>query len=523
MKSVHLFLLLALTLVFISGLAAADCPSIGVSGESCVMCGATPCMNNLDANICSGTVNPDYPTWGPLAWIGGSDGCTCYCPYQMVIDYNKAHAADACQGKTCAPQCSGGAAQSGGSCDSGSGECVYSSSQTCDYGCDERTARCNPAPPPESPKTCSNSCSSNEKQRPYPDCECYAPDACASVKCPSYCQTPKTDYATAHTSGECNRQTGKCEFTNTTCTAGCQMDATGTSAQCLPDCEAGTDRFGNDVCKDPACASSPSCSCPLIGTHAGSIGGKSMKILVGGYNFAPGSPFNTYKDRDEMLLADAKDIYSHMGSTKPFDEMSYSIYATRLPTGTLGPWRADLLAKCGGGDFTIFIDYTTNKDPQTRYYSMNVDVYKASTPKDDFSKTVMHEIGHGFAGLWDEYTVAKDINALVGTAATLRDAYVSQFVYGARNCAISDNEAGCSDYFSKTGASFTCVKGCTAASWYRSSEESLMNHVDLANGFNALSQALIRTRIQAFAHPQAPSIHSPIPSGAKGVRQEPQK
>ncbi|MDD5340794.1 MAG: hypothetical protein PHV13_06175 [Candidatus ainarchaeum sp.] len=80
---------------------ADQCTSIGVTDDSCIMCSGTPCMNGIDPVICPGTVNPDEPAWGPIAWIGGSSPCICYCPYSLVTA-----AKEKCEA-TCHTTCSG--------------------------------------------------------------------------------------------------------------------------------------------------------------------------------------------------------------------------------------------------------------------------------------------------------------------------------------------------------------------------------------------------------------------------------
>jgi len=119
----------------------------GQRKNDCIMAGNTPCMVNTDPVICPGTVNPDEPDWGPIAWIGGSGESICYCPYTLK---------DKCYGKyndvPCPDvECNGNTYKSGGACDPKTGECGFSSTKTCDYGCDAKGMDCEQAPEIETP------------------------------------------------------------------------------------------------------------------------------------------------------------------------------------------------------------------------------------------------------------------------------------------------------------------------------------------------------------------------------------
>ncbi len=353
-------------------------------------------------------------------------------------------------------------------------------------------------------KTCDNSCGFGVEQKPYPDCSCVEQkpaDLCKDVKCYGFCETPKNDYHTANHNGVCNPQTGICEYQQTKCSVGCSTTPDGKDTYCNEDCDNGLDddRNGYADCADNACKTSLYCSCKSVGMHSGTMGGRTLKFVVGSYNFKQANFYYTYLDRDLEAEADAKIIYNSLSSTVPFSESNVEVYVTRLPSYTLGPWRSDLIAKCKdvGADVTIFVDQNTFKTSNSRAFSMNADMYKSSIPKQDFGATVMHEIGHGFGGLWDEYTIAEEINLPVGTLAVIRDTIYSS----AANCAATSVKTDCDQYFSKFGIPYQCVKGCSAGAWYRSSDESIMRYPDKSSEFNLISQSLIRNRITSLVNP----------------------
>lgn len=332
-------------------------------------------------------------------------------------------------------------------------------------------------------------------------------DKCAGKSCPNMCERPGNDFEKVQWNGNCNPDTGKCEYVSEKiCTAGCSM--VGGNPSCKEDCDNGIDDDGDGLadCADAECSTSLYCSCEKIDSYTGSIGGKPMVILIGGYSFPETTFFYNYKNRDEDVRSDANRIATALRTTSPFNEMSFEIYATRLPAGVFtGPWRSDLLSKCSGkgGDFTLFLNYVDSKSlSRSKLFSMSATVYRGTgNPSHaDLELTVLHEMGHGFAGLWDEYTIAEEIGLATGSLAVLRDAGFSKRA----NCAVAPDVPTCEAYFSKFGVSYTCVRGCSAGAWYRPSEESIMNNVHSSSQFNEVSKKIIRDRINAFAHPPLP-------------------
>jgi|GEM_PF-5417200 len=349
-------------------------------------------------------------------------------------------------------------------------------------------------------------------------------DACSGTSCQDRCESPGNDFERIQRNGACNPTTGECTYTEEIiCTAGCSM--VGGKPSCNEDCDNGLDDDLDGLvdCADTACSSSLYCTCEKIASSAGPIGGKSMVILIGGYSFPDTTFFYNYKNRDEEVKSDANRIANALRTTSPFNEMNFEIYATRLPEGVFtGPWRSDLLSKCSsaGGDFTLFLNYKDSTSlSRSKLYSMSATVYwGAGNPsKEGLELTVLHEMGHGFGGLWDEYTIAEEIGLGTGTLAVVRDSAFSKRA----NCAIAPDTKSCDAYFSKFGVSYDCVKGCSAGAWYRPSEESIMNNVYSSSQFNEVSKKILRDRINAFAHPPLPRTFQSWDKWVPGKSPEP--
>jgi len=467
-KSLFLLIAFAYLAGAVHAVESGKCPA---GASDCFLCGGVngiPCSSNCIGHYKPGVGNIacECPQGKP---------CVCYCPAVGISEKEPEATQDKCAGVSCLSSCAGSTHKYDGKCDPVTGKCGYSS-EYCEHGCDPSTG----------------ACASAEK------------DLCADVDCPDKCESPNNDFAAAVSRGGCDRNTGECVYgERKKCTVGCSMKDE--KALCNEDCDNGIDDDGDGLadCGDSDCKESLYCSCRQIGKTAGSIGGRPLVILLGGYSFPGTTLFYNYKSRDSDVEQDAIRITNALKSTAPFNEMSFELYATRLSEGIFsGPWKSDLLSKCAGngGDFTLFINYKDSKSlSNSRAFSMSATVYRGQgTPSaEDLENTVLHEMGHGFAGLWDEYTIAEGIGLPAGMLAVIRDAGFSS----RSNCAIASDIATCQQYFSKFGVSYDCVKGCSAGAWYRPSQESLMNDVYSSSQFNEVSKKIIRDRINAFAHP----------------------
>jgi hypothetical protein len=173
-------------------------------------------MMNTDPDICPGTVNPDEPAWGPLAWIGGSSPCVCYCPYSLRQAYDAAHKTNLCANVHCYDKCENSYEFRSGACNPDTGECDYGTENYCDYDCDG--SFCADAPedinPPQDEIT--PPATTNDNNPPPASKE----DKCENVNC-----DPKCEGTVSKTNGNCNANTGKCVYTENNCyELGCNPD-----------------------------------------------------------------------------------------------------------------------------------------------------------------------------------------------------------------------------------------------------------------------------------------------------------
>ncbi|VVB65956.1 Uncharacterised protein [Candidatus Gugararchaeum adminiculabundum] len=455
-----------------------------------------------------------------------------------------------------------------GQCDHATGQCTFGSNKECYYGCNAGADDCNPEPEINTPpptqgctnscspyedqmsdcscvrKTCATQCPAEDTQAPYPDCSCEPANKCANKVCPNYCAQSlakngqKNDYDIAKNTGDCDPATGECvDYAEEECSAGCAMTtASIPEAYCIEDCDNGKDddyKNGADCEDKPACANSPYCSCQLVEQNYGSSGGSTLKIIVAGYRFAPRSFDTTFKERDAQIIADAKEVGTALGINEPFREMNFEIYATRMPMEAASAGRSDILAKCSkeskiSGDLTISINYIDGLDPNSYKFSDHVDMYMATTPRKDFQATMIHELGHAFAGLWDEYNISTlNLGSVDETRAYVRDQITSR-----RNCAVFTHVEGlsiseleqCQSYFNQfNGVSYRCYKGCSWEQYWRPSEKSVMLYPDETPDFNEISKSIVRDMIKQWTQPAATPISIPIPKGSTGKRPEPYK
>jgi len=263
MRNIFLFSLLSLAFFALGSFAfvnpADQCTSIGVTDDTCIMCSGTPCMMNTDPDICPGTVNPDEPDWGPLAWIGGSSPCICYCPYSLKLAYDAAHKTNLCANIYCYDKCEYSTEYRSGSCNPDTGQCIYGTANHCDNGCNGDF--CADAPEP-------------------------AQDNCANVNCYDKCENSQE-----YISGTCNPNTGKCEYGTTNyCDNGCNGNSCAAATeptdncanvQCDPKCE------GTMLKTDGYCDSDTG-NCIYSETDCGDIGCNASSLTC---NEATGETF----------------------------------------------------------------------------------------------------------------------------------------------------------------------------------------------------------------------------------------
>jgi len=537
--SVFIFMFLFAGLSF-----ALECPA--GSSDCLVLDGKELCRTHLGPE-CPGGDLPDYPGDKWVWSCSSTTGCVCFCPYT-----------DKCGGRQCTPAyCENDILQSGGSCSPDDGICYYTA-HWCKFGCDPATAACKEYVP----EICTNTCSPSEIQAPYPDCNCspltcnpgykLIKDMCVYQESPTTCPTgyslvadtctPVCDplictdscapsvYDTAFlfkkkcVNNEC------AEEDPITCMVGCKIDPV-LKGQCNEDCDNKVDDDGDNKidCADSDCASSLYCKCANIGSSSGSAGGKTLNVIIGGYYFAATNESYNYKNRDEDTLTYANMIKNYMSSNDPIGTMNMNFYVTRFAPNDWVLTKNDLLAKCkdAADGFTIFVNFYTKGDSFSYMNSMSATIYRAACDRmpnqvenSYCGEEAVHEFGHGFGGLWDEYTVIDQGGFLAALGNTIDKAY---FSIHNKNCAVVDNEADCKAYFDNFGVPYKCVPGCSNPGWYRSSDESVM-HWDFSSGeYNDVSKVIIHDKIDRYLNPdnyitKAVNQLTSVPLSPGGVR-----
>lgn len=230
---------------------ADDCPA-DVSG--CLMCGDTPCMERTDPVICPGQVYSEEPAWGPIAWVGGTGGCLCFCPYSLVTAAKEKCAA------TCHTTCSGTTIKRGYCIGNAQTSCEYNTGY-CENGCNAAGTDCaTNVPTPEGWKQNDEACDTPKGENcdnSRADCACLsgftcnlsAPDAhddgCAPVT-GFDCNDNVCDIAKGENCGSCGGNDVAC--------------ACGDYETCSPSAT-GSDKMGCVMTSDSPCLNYAEGSC----------------------------------------------------------------------------------------------------------------------------------------------------------------------------------------------------------------------------------------------------------------------
>ncbi|MBW3020625.1 M64 family metallopeptidase [Candidatus Woesearchaeota archaeon] len=107
-------------------------------------------------------------------------------------------------------------------------------------------------------------------------------------------------------------------------------------------------------------------------------------------------------------------------------------------------------------------------------------IVKANTADDEL--VVIHEFGHSFANLWDEY---------------VDDVYLSQHITSVDELPNCDS-VGCESW--KDLENTNCYKGCSLSSFYRSTENSIMNNYRKSDGkeFGTVNEMIILENLERY-------------------------
>lgn len=461
----------------------------------------------------------------------GYDWCECYCPYSGSGDSDNEQSL--CSGVNCPSYCSGSTYYYGGDCDSSTGNCGYST-QNCQYGCDDYG--CNDAPQEE--------------------------DLCKGVSCPTKC-----DGTTYLYNGRCDPGTGKCAYSSESCDYSCDAkkgcggdpceniacadkcvesehkmylqgvcnpNSIGLSSKPMDFCDYGRvedcetcfnsttcmevcDNSKDDDfdtltdCDDPQCRESYACSCKNPVNH-GLQEGKLNIVLVGTDYEERAVPQNGEKDNDKEFEKSVNDVVEAFRTISPFsDEYSkINIFATRV-VGVKDKYsRAEAVAsvRCGTNqnDKYIIIDATNPGlvDPFAPICGGRV--YIHSDTYDPFGNVAMHEFGHAFGCLWDEYeydTQPREWYEFGWKSLIYEFQYEGHLVRegslggGFTNCAPTPYSVFCKEQFGQWSSNFECIPGCTAPKWFRPSNNSIMRSPSV-NYFNDVSKEIIKKMLSKY-------------------------
>jgi len=483
-------------LAILMPLAGATCPQ-GTGGGSCIDCSGVACMNQYNETICKGHYSEDYKMY--FMWMSSSDtGCTCYCPYSLYLEAT----GYACKGTSCPDRCNGAYLEAGGVCDIGSGACSYATRTYCDLGCDSTALACVKKADLCSGKACENVCEGGYTLKRDGKCEpstgecyydnsvhcefgcdaesakkgaCKEEDKCASVTCKDKCID--ADYLGLGDSATCDKYTGGCDYSNSKkkCAYGCDLQKDECKEPEICDNQKDDDFDGYTDCEDPDCKDSIDCVCKKMeGTAFRTMGyaekpsSKNLNIIFVGTAYDAIYP--KADTREARFLANVRTATTALFDTVPFssERPRIAVYSTMVPQKDAkreGVIRAIASARCNAPANSQYIIYdpigSATDCGHADICGNTATVYTSC----DVATTTLHEFGHSFGCLWDEYTYGSDWNPLNWLSAT-----EFKFMYNPRNCYDAASESGCKESFNVD----KCWQGCTAASWYRTSPYSVM-------------------------------------------------
>jgi hypothetical protein len=366
--------------------------------NKCPTCPANECSGDYlkTQGKCDWTTQGECQYYGSTRCENGCDPATNTC-----IDATQTQ--NLCATKTCAiGTCNGNNLKTGGSCNSTNGECTFSNTTYCENGCDEVTLTCKPKIDlPKDPcenVTCKNSCTSTGGTN----------EASALLKyngtCNSYLSGSGTDL---------------CEYQTKTCSK-CTKDG----KDCLEICDNGkVDNVTENKldCSNPACSNSPACKCLYTydGINWNPIGegttpsGQVNIIIVGtGY----GNVDET--KRDETFFMEASSIITAFNKAEPFasnlNKIRFYTTRTNVYSGLQGLYspQAQGMQKCNASSkdyFIILHGDSTNEGGEAQICGKKADIYKTTKlTNTEIGLYALHEFGHAFGCLWDEYDTAYD-------------------------------------------------------------------------------------------------------------------
>jgi hypothetical protein len=416
-----------------------------------------------------------------------------------------------CEIKGCPDRCENGAMKKWGNCSKTTGKCDYLKSTPCPLGCDPATNDC--------------------KQKTCDEMEC--PDACSQ----------QDNKIISNMTGMCVTVVDEpaCQYRNV---LECQPDGCNqTTGHCIEACDNGKDDDGDEKmdCADPDCAGSISCACYKMGT-SGSMSivkegspetpsGKLNVIFIGA-NYGPnaGGDKLTEKDRNAEFVYHVNKAIEGFKQADPFSSnlANINFYATKSDDPAYHPVSVGL-NRCnagapGGKDQYMILDYTKNFPAdgcgEAALCGGLATAYSRGCHY-ALRETVLHEFGHSFGCLWDEYSYGTRANPFNYASYTVHaDAYPAANCYAGPQ--YNSGAGNCTQYFGLFEDQPLCWSGCTSPGWQRSSKYSIMwdgdtyRFMNVSSGaetyfkkaadgtitlpwfYNTVSQKLIQMRLQSI-------------------------
>jgi len=495
-------LLTIMAIIVAWNFAAADsCPegTSGYNGAPCADCGGVACMNQYNETICKGHFIADYNNY--FMWMATSSDdtstCECWCPFQLYLDAQP----KPCAGVTCADGCKGNTLQKTGTCNLATGACSYASETLCTLGCDSTALACVKPADLCAGKTCENECPDGYTLKT--DGKCNANTGECSffnlINCPFGCDSASAKLGVCKDEDKCNepcadkcidadnlglgeqatcdKVTGVCDYSSSRkkCIYGCDKEKNECKQPEVCDNNIDDDKDGYLDCEDPDCKDSLDCACKKMEGESFRTLGTSEKPSAKVVNIIfVGKAYNKIypkaDTREARLLAEVRTATNALFDTAPFssERSKIAVYTTMIPSkdvkNSYSP-RSIAMARCNAPANAQYVVI----DPigsATDCGHADICGYSAEISTScDVQTTFLHEFGHSFGCLWDEYTYGSDwnpINWLQGS--------VFKMMYRGRNCYDAMSETGCEAAFNTEH----CYAGCTAASWYRTTPYSVM-------------------------------------------------
>lgn len=288
-------------------------------------------------------------------------------------------------------------------------------------------------------------------------------------------------------------------------------------SNCTETCDNGIDDDGNALvdCQDPACGDSFACGCRKEAGGAwnkvtsGTEAGKLNIVFVG-------KNYDTLDEsiREQRFIKDLGNAVSGFRDSEPFksSQSKMRFYAFRIPASPssyayMNPKAAGVAAcRTNGNDQYIILDaIQSHGNSNAKLCGGIATVYTSSEADYGVRGLALHEFGHSFGCLWDEYAyVPKNTGWFQAYWPNLllhKAGYAwHKFSYDQSNCVTNvTNADDCEAYFDSMGVpNQLCWSECTSPNWWRSSVDSVMRNAWTSDEYNKVSQFLISKKLDAY-------------------------